>query len=908
MTLGSQLRGCKGLLSRWLTAVLLTGLMAVGLLGAGYAPAVVSGFSRRVWLASSVGEVARLDGSSADVMARVRLASTGTGLQVAPLGEDAVVVDRASGTVGRLSAATLAAGPRVPALPRTSSDLTVLTGGGAVWAVDTAAGTAASLDPTTLAPRSGLRSLPVGASTDAVVVDGSGRLWVYDPNLGVLASGGSPGQQRDLGSRGAATLSVVGGRIVALDAAGSARTVDPSSAGPGTVTAVGVSARNAVLARTSARWLVVADSSRGRLVLTGLADGTRAEIPLTSASAVRSVAFGAPVELSGRAFVPELATGTVFVVDEASASVVKAVRIPGGGSPSLEVVARDDVVFYNDPASERAGVIRLDGSSTAVAKYRPAGRSGQGPAKPGSATPAPGQSGPAPARSSDAKVAELSIVLSTAEPVVGQQVGLAARMADGRLPRRAQWSFGDGASATGPAGLTHVWATAGQYRVFVTAITPAGTTLSATRWVTVSPPGGRTGQGSTGGGSTGGGGNTGGGGQSATHTVTVTDGGGGRITAVAAGQSQDCTTSPCTFAVTTPAQVDLTAAADTGYQLTSWGTADCPATATRCSFTATGNQAVTITFASTAPAGHTVTVTRPVGGSITALPDGGTSTDCTSGCSLPVADGQGVALTATPAAAYRLTNWGVAGCPVSSTSCRVTVTANRTITVTFAQATLSISRPTISGDGVQSCPASVTVRSTIRTDTPGTVTYTWSGDVTPQGGSLTFAAAGSQTVTGRISFPASGSMTVALSADLSSRVFFDSLPATASVTCQDTTPPQLTFTIAGTTAPDTIAFSTGASLPVSATATDGQSQVTSTVITYSYDLSCQTGVSSSVTRSFSGTVVQSGDGSASASWASATCDDIATPHGPGMGSGTMTATSVSAGGTTTRTMQLGLID
>src|SRR5204863_7708938 len=63
----------------------------------------------------------------------------------------------------------------------------------------------------------------------------------------------------------------------------------------------------------------------------------------------------------------------------------------------FELVGRDGVVFYNDPQTEHAGVLRLDGGFTAVPKYDPK-HPGNGVtgAKPGENAPANLPTAPAP--------------------------------------------------------------------------------------------------------------------------------------------------------------------------------------------------------------------------------------------------------------------------------------------------------------------------------------------------------------------------------------------------------------------------------------------------------------------------------------------------------------------------------
>jgi hypothetical protein len=80
--------------------------------------------------------------------------------------------------------------------------------------------------------------------------------------------------------------------------------------------------------------------------------------------------LGAPVEARGRVFVPNFTTGTVAVVDVDDEHVVVTDEPVAEGT--FELFDRDGIVFYNDPDSERAGVIHVDGSVSATEKYDPA--------------------------------------------------------------------------------------------------------------------------------------------------------------------------------------------------------------------------------------------------------------------------------------------------------------------------------------------------------------------------------------------------------------------------------------------------------------------------------------------------------------------------------------------------------
>lgn len=80
--------------------------------------------------------------------------------------------------------------------------------------------------------------------------------------------------------------------------------------------------------------------------------------------------LGEPLESQGRVFVPNYKDGTVAIVDVKDGDVVVTPEPVAEGR--FELFDEDGIVFYNDPDSERAGVIHLDGTVTEVGKYNPA--------------------------------------------------------------------------------------------------------------------------------------------------------------------------------------------------------------------------------------------------------------------------------------------------------------------------------------------------------------------------------------------------------------------------------------------------------------------------------------------------------------------------------------------------------
>ncbi len=726
-------------------------VLVLGLLGAGYAPAAVSGFTRQAWLASSaVGQLARLDGSAAQVMGQVPVANAGSRLQVVPVGADALVVDRVSGTMRRVSAATLSAGPRVAPLPGASSGLSVLTGGDAVWAVDSAAGVAVSLDPKTLAARSAAATVPSGVDRRTSLVDDSGRLWLLDPGTGAVSwldgvGGHGPVPVASPGS----SLVLVDGRPTVLDAAQSvAITLDPRR---GTESSrIGLEAgiaRQEVAGFRTDGLLAVAVNDRGSLVLVRTLTGQARPVLLTGGPA----RFGVPVVSSGRVFVPELATGTVYVVEVAGGSVIATIRLPGGGSDALELVARDDVVFYNDPTSQRAGVIRMDGSSSPIIKYRDRAVAGGTSAKP---VPPPAPPAPPAQRSSGAVVSGLSIVLSTATPVAGQQVGLAARLVGGGAVARAAWSFGDGATASGQAALTHAWAAPGRYRVFATATSTGGRAFTASRWVTVTASAGGSGSVPVPAPTES---------QPSTYSLTVTPSSNGTVSATVDGAQRTCP-QDCVVQAAPDSSLTVTAHPADGYQVGEWsgsGATACAAGAGSCVVRMDADgKTLAITFTRTEPPKLTLTVSAPTGGSggsLSASSSQAEPTHCTGPCTMQVPVGASVSLTASPAAGDRVASWSGDGhCTAGDATCTIpALDATRTIGVTFEAIPPVIPTVTISGLTVTqppvttACPVELTAQATIHSDAAGTVNYHWSSEApfSPSDGTLTFTSAGSQTVT-----------------------------------------------------------------------------------------------------------------------------------------------------------------
>ena len=136
----------------------------------------------------------------------------------------------------------------------------------------------------------------------------------------------------------------------------------------------------------------------------------------------------------------------------------------------------------------------------------------------------------------------------------------------------------------------------------------------------------------------------------------------------------------CTAILAAGTEVALTATADAGHRLSGWTGA--------CS----GAGACTVTLNADATVGaaikpaRTLTVAAPSNGKVTGKVGTATVIDCGSDCAETVTDGTVVALTATGASGYEFKSWSGACASSTGSDCTVTLTADRSVGVTFVAA------------------------------------------------------------------------------------------------------------------------------------------------------------------------------------------------------------------------------
>jgi PQQ-like domain/PKD domain len=650
------------------------GLVVAGATG-GYSaqrPRLLSGAA---WLASTqVGQLTLLDGASTETAAQVRVASPGDQLDVVQQGSSAYAVNRSTGAIRRVDGATFDVTPPVSPLPGARAGLRAFAGPNALYAVDTGRGVLVDADARTLRPLGGTISLAGQIASQTAVLDDAGRLWVLDPSTGELVwTDHGSRRSRATGTGSGALLTLADGAPVIVDRARrTATTIDPGTGAPRHSVSVDLRSDDRVQVSGSPhRDLLYVVASRGVLAicdLTGRDCGAVVPIGETGSD------LGAAVEAGGRVFVPDYGTGQVWIVDLASERVVAQPRVLGRAA-RFELLNRDGIVFFNDPASEVAGVIQLDGRVRRAAKYDPSqpGKGLTDPARggengtPDAGTPpvgGPPPSGPPPPTAPKPPVPpqqqptptpqqpppdaiKIQIVLNASNPAINQDVNLqVVAPAGGPQPAGATtvWNFGDSQTATGVQ-VTHHWTAANGYPVTVTAKFPGHPDSSASALVNVTGP--------------------------APAQLTVSTSGNGTLT----GPGGLSCPGTCSVTYRTGQQVTLTASGN-GTVVTGWGGACAGTTGTGCTITMNGDQAVSVSFA------------VPVRLSLTVVGEGGTVTgpgiSCPGSCSATFPPGRQVVLTAHDTAFVYLSDWGGA-CTGSGTSCTVTMNGDQTVTAAFAK-------------------------------------------------------------------------------------------------------------------------------------------------------------------------------------------------------------------------------
>jgi len=364
------------MLKRGAAAVLapLVALGGIGLLtrAGGSPPARVDLRSGGAWVASTVGLMTLIDGSSAQVVARVDVGDASSGLTAVQAGPVGYAVDGTRGTVVRVDPRTYTPGPPTRVVTGTPADVVARATQESVYVLDEGRGRVAVADADDLAKRRG-DEVSVADGVRSSVLDRDGRLWLLGETTGDLVWFDGPERHTRpdvVDDPAGAELVMAGGSPVVVDR--TARTVRRVGRGGGETARACIDIRgddDSVRFGAAAAGVRVyaVSGDQGVLRVSDLATGRCASVAVTVAGA--GAELGPPVEARGRVFVPDYTTGKVVVVDVDRDRVVVTDE-PVAEGP-FELFVEDGFVFYNDPDSERAGVIHVDGSADRVLKYDP---------------------------------------------------------------------------------------------------------------------------------------------------------------------------------------------------------------------------------------------------------------------------------------------------------------------------------------------------------------------------------------------------------------------------------------------------------------------------------------------------------------------------------------------------------
>ncbi|MCE7011219.1 PKD domain-containing protein [Kibdelosporangium philippinense] len=513
-------------------AVAVLGGVAVAGMDSGHEVQNVKLLSGAAWLPSGrVGQLSLLDGTSAEVSAQVQVSQPGSVLEVVQAGPNAYSVDQTAGTIRRIDGATFeVSAPEAP-IGGARSGLTAFAGSGKLYIVDTQRGLFTNADPRTGRALSTPQTLATQIAPNTTGIDTDGRLWISDNATGdvrTIIDGEEQVPIKEVTRPGRSVLTMVNGRPLVVEvAARKATTVDPSLRKVDTT--IDIDLRDGEDIQLSGspysdRFYVVAP--RGVLTICSLAEESCSDaVPLASGK------LGAAVEAGNHLFVPDYTTGQVWIVglDKktvlAQPKVVKTAR-------QFQLVSRDNMVFFNVPDTDEAGVITVEGAVLDVAKYDkndpnkglnapitgvptqpnppqqpsqqpdasqvpvpPQQPSTEAPPVPPTVQPPPpppppppvSQPEPAPPPDDPPPTQEkpvIKITSSKTSPVVAENITLKVDDSKGTAPTHATWSFGDGQNGNG-AMVGHKWATIGTYQVSVQVTMPDGQQAMTSRPIEV---------------------------------------------------------------------------------------------------------------------------------------------------------------------------------------------------------------------------------------------------------------------------------------------------------------------------------------------------------------------------------------------------------------------------------------
>jgi hypothetical protein len=379
-------RGNKGFITIGMASVVLVVSAALGL-GAPEHATLLSLLSGHGWLTEDTqGQVVLANGQTGHVDFRDTVTTAkGDILEVVQTGTSAVLVDRTTGTAGTLNLSDTTGQAQVqtqnqiagdgrgslgtPADPDAQNEL-VPTNGVDLFDIHKGSGEIALLDPVT---GHVVSEKKVGGDLTSGVVDQHGVLWVESRATGAMIGVGI--HAGTLQVKKVNNSVVAPGDSVLLSAVNGSPAVLDCSRGvfflaPGGVPATAVDIHPASLARSAVISPVISGSTvpmaaPGTVILVQGSHVQAVDLPGTQGDR-----FGPPVPFGSKIYVPDLRTGTVYILTDQGHATGQVITV--SGQPDLLTVAiQNGALFVNNPDSPHAFAVPLVGSPMPINEADP---------------------------------------------------------------------------------------------------------------------------------------------------------------------------------------------------------------------------------------------------------------------------------------------------------------------------------------------------------------------------------------------------------------------------------------------------------------------------------------------------------------------------------------------------------
>jgi uncharacterized repeat protein (TIGR02543 family) len=326
-----------------------------------------------VWVTSNgPGQMALLDGASAQVAVRLRVAQDGDDVLAVQGRNAGYAVNRTNGTVRRVDTATWHTGPPTVLIDGSSAELTAVTGDQKMFATDVSRGLIVRADPATLQPDSPPQPLAATADASSLVVDRRDAVWLLDTAHGDLVrmTNAPETMQTGIAHSAHSRMVLANDHPVLVDlTAGTATPIDPETGqvdDPACVNTNPTDPTVRVLGSHSNDEIYTISGATGDLRITDLTTGSCDDTIDDLAAPGSDLAQ--PIETTHRVFIPNYSTGRVVVVDLDTRTIHTTEPVVDPGA-TFELIAQDGFVFYNDRVSNKAGVINTNGTIRAIVKY-----------------------------------------------------------------------------------------------------------------------------------------------------------------------------------------------------------------------------------------------------------------------------------------------------------------------------------------------------------------------------------------------------------------------------------------------------------------------------------------------------------------------------------------------------------